>query len=313
MSKITRRLSSPNGAARLALAVVILLIVLKVAVAALTGSISIFAQAADSFLDLLAISITALAVGIAARPADEEHPFGHGKAESISALIQAALIFTAAGLIIYSAIRRIITGTTVAMTWSGIAVMAVSVIASVFLSRHLLRVARAHGSTALEANARNITADIYSACGVMLALLVIHFTGFTLLDPIIALAVSAIILKSACDVTRQSFRELFDTRLPPVEESEISEIVTRHGCRMAGFHKLRTRRSGRERHVDLHLVLPRKTDIETAHRLCDDLEQDISACLPHTSITIHVEPGDMDCAQCTVACTLRHGGDQPSP
>ena len=305
MGKLTQRLSTPGAAARLTLGVVIILIALKVAVALVTGSISILAQAADSFLDLFAVTITALAVGIAARPADEQHPYGHGKAESIAALIQAALIFTAAGLIIYSAIRRIMTGTPVEMTEAGIGVMAISVIASIFLSRYLLRVARAHGSIALEANARNISADVYSACGVMLGLLVIRFTGYILLDPIIALAVAAIILKSAYGVTRQSIGELSDTRLPKVEEDEIRVSITGLGCRLAGFHKLRTRRSGRERYVDLHLVLPRKTTIEAAHDLCDALEQDIKARLPHTNVTIHVEPGDVDCDQCDVTCTLR--------
>ncbi len=301
--------SSPGGAARLALAVVIGLIALKIAVAIFTDSISILAQAADSLLDLFAVTITALAVGIAARPADEEHPFGHGKAEGIAAIIQAGLIFVAGGLIIYSAVRRIMTGAIVEMTEAGIGVMAVSVIASIFLSRHLLRVSRAHGSIALEANARNIAADVYSACGVLLGLLVIRFTGFNLLDPIIALAVAVFILKSAYDVTRQSIGELFDTRLPQAEENEIRTSVTELGCQLAGFHKLRTRRSGRERHIDLHLVLPKKTSLEEAHRMCDLLEQDIKTRLPYASVTIHVEPGDIDCDQCTVSCTLRSRND----
>jgi cation diffusion facilitator family transporter len=305
MSKLWQQLSSPTGAARLTLVVIIILIVLKVAVAFITGSISILAQAADSFLDLFAVAITTLAVGIAARPADRDHPFGHGKAESIAALIQALLIFTAAGLIVYSAIDRLINGTTIAIAEAGIAVMAVSVIANVFLSRHLLRVARHHGSMALEANARNLTADIYSAGGVMLGLLVIRFTGLNLLDPVIALGVAFIIVKSACDVTRNSIRELFDTRLPVTEEDQIRESANRLGCRLAGFHKLRTRRSGRERQIDLHLVLPRKTALETAHQLCDALEHDITSRLPHTTVTIHVEPGDVDCDRCSIDCTLR--------
>ena len=132
--------STKSGATKLALIVVIGLITLKVVVAVITGSISIFAQAADSFLDLFAIIVTFFAISIATKPADEEHHFGHGKIENIAAVVQAVLIFTAGGLIIYSAVRRIILGTTVALTEAGIGVMLVSIIASIFLSRHLLKV-----------------------------------------------------------------------------------------------------------------------------------------------------------------------------
>ena len=159
--------STPRGAARLFLIVVVGLIALKIAVGAVTHSISIWAQAADSSLDFLAVVITFATVGYAVKPADEEHPFGHGKVEGVAAGIQALLIFAAAGVIIYSAIGRIITGTVVEMTETGIGVMLVSIAASIFLSRHLFRVARATGSTILEANARNIAADVHSAIGVL--------------------------------------------------------------------------------------------------------------------------------------------------
>ena len=159
--------STRSSVARLSIAVVIGLVALKVVVAIMTGSISILAQAADSFLDLFAILITFLAIVVAARPADEEHPFGHGKVENIAAIRQALLIFTAGGLIIYSAVRRIIAGTTIELTEAGIGVMLVSIIVSIFLSRHLLKVSRVTDSIALEASARNIAADVYSAAGVL--------------------------------------------------------------------------------------------------------------------------------------------------
>ena len=172
--------SSPSGAARLSLAVVVGLIALKVVVAVITGSISIAAQAADSLLDLFAILITFFALSISAKPADEEHPFGHGKVENIAATIQAVLIFAAAGLIIYSAVRRIVSGATVELTEAGMGVMLVSIIASILLSRHLLKVSRATGSIALEANAHNIAADVYSAAGVLAGLAIIDYV--TLFD-----------------------------------------------------------------------------------------------------------------------------------
>jgi cation diffusion facilitator family transporter len=297
--------SSPSGAAKLSLAVVAGLIGLKVAVAVITGSISIVAQATDSFLDLFAVGIAFFAITVAAKPADKEHPFGHGKVEGIAAAVQAVLIFSAAGLIIYSAMQRMITGAVVELTEAGMAVMLVSIIASLFLSRHLLRVSRATGSIALEANAHNIAADVYSAAGVLVGLLIIRFTGLSIFDPIIALMVALLILKAGYGVIRRSFGELVDTRLPQPEEESVRSAIMKHGCQIAGFHDLRTRKAGRQRYVDLHLVMPKSASVADTHRICDSLEQDIKDCLPNTSVTIHVEPGEVDCGQCSVSCTIR--------
>jgi len=297
--------SSKSGAAKLSLIVVIGLIGLKVVAGVITGSLSILAQAADSFLDLFAIAVTLLAIRIAIKPADGEHPFGHGKVENIAAIVQAILIFTAGGLIIYSAVRRIITGTVIELTEVGIGVMLVSIIASIFLSRHLLRVARTADSAALEANARNIAADVYSAAAVLAGLIAVRFTGLLIIDPIIALLVALLILKVAYDVLRKSFGELIDTRLPEAEENAIRASVMEHGGEVVGFHKLRTRKSGNQRYIDLHMVMPKELSVEEAHHLCDHLEQNIGNRLRHTSVTIHVEPCDEECDQCTVICRWR--------
>ena len=297
--------STRSGAARLSIAVIIGLVALKVVVAIMTGSISILAQAADSFLDLFAILVTLLAIVVAARPADEEHPFGHGKVENIAAIIQALLIFTAGGLIIYSAVRRIIAGTTIELTEAGIGVMLVSVIVSIFLSRHLLKVSRITDSIALEASARNIAADVYSAAGVLAGLVAIRFTGLSILDPIIALAVALLILKAGYNVTRKSFGGLVDVRLPKAEETEIKSCIIEHYSEVVSFHKLRTRKAGSQRYIDLHLVMPKNASVDKAHRMCDHLEQDIENRLNHTSVTIHVEPCSIECEQCRVSCSLR--------
>jgi cation diffusion facilitator family transporter len=297
--------STTSGAVKLSLIVVIGLTVLKVAVAVITGSISIFAQAADSFFDLFAVAITFFAVGIAAKPADEEHPFGHGKVEDIAAIVQAVLILTVGGLIIYSAIRRIITGVTVELTEIGIGVMLVSIIASIFLSRHLLKVSQATGSIALEANARNIAADVYSAAGVLVGLAAVRFTGLSILDPIVALVVALFILKIAYDILRKSFGGLIDVRLPQAEEDEIRSCIMEHGGELVGFHELRTRKAGSQRFIEFHLVMPKNASVEEAHRVCDHLEQEIENRLQHTSVTIHVEPCSTECDQCSVSCSLR--------
>ena len=300
-------LSTRSGAPKLSLIVVTGLIVLKVVVAVITGSISILAQSVDSFLDLFAILVILFAVGIATRPADEEHPFGHGKVEDIAAIVQAILIFTASGLIIYSAVRRIILGTAVELTEAGIGVMLVSIIVSIFLSRHLLKVSRATDSIALEASARNIAADVYSAAAVLAGLIAIRFTGLNILDPIIALLVALFILKVAYDVLRKSFGGLIDVKLPEAEEIVIKSCIIEYSGQLVGFHELRTRKAGSQRIIDLHLVMPKNASVEEAHRVCDHLEQDIENELQHTSVTIHVEPCTIECDQCSVPCGLRKG------
>jgi len=298
--------STRSGAARLTLGTVIVLIAVKAIVAVVTGSISITAQATDSFLDLIAVVIMLFAIRIAVMPADEEHPFGHNKVEGIAAIVQAVLIVGAGGFIVYSAIRRIVDGATVEMTEVGIGVMLFSTVVSIFLARHLYRVSRSTRSLALEASARNITADIYSAVGVLLAMVVIRFTGLAILDPVIALGVAILIFKSAYDVIRESVGELADARLPEEEEKTLIATIIEHRGQLAGFHAIRSRRAGDQRFIDLHLVMPRNASLKEAHDMCDHLEQDIKSRLPGTSVTIHCEPCRVECAECYVLrCSLR--------
>ena len=297
--------STIRGATRLALIVIIGLVTAKLVVAVITGGISILAQGIDSLLDLLAIVITFYAVKIAAKPADREHPFGHGKVENIAAVGQAALIFTAGGCIIYAAIRKIIVGAPIELTEAGIGVMVASIIASIFLSRHLLKVARATDSIALEANAHNITTDVYSAAAVLGGLIAIRFTGLNVLDPIIALGISVLILKAAYNVLKKSFGPLIDVRLPQAEEDVIRSCIIEQGYQLVDFHDLRTRKAGAQRYVELHLTVPKNVSVEEAHQVCDRLEQCIKARLANTSVTIHVEPCSEECEQCTASCTLR--------
>ncbi len=297
--------STRRGATWLALIVILGLVSLKLVIALITGSISIFAQTADSFLDVIAVLIAFFSIRMSVKPADEEHPFGHGKIENISAVAQAILIFTAGGLIIYSAINRIISEEAIELTEAGIGVMAISIIASILLSRHLLKVSKATDSLALEAIGHNIAADVYSAAGVLVGLVVIRITGLVILDPIIALVVSIIIFKSAFTVIGKSFYGLMDTRLPKSEEKEIASCLKEHSGQLVGFHKLRTRKAGNQRFIDLHLILPKSACIEEAHRICDNLEQELEDKLTNTNVTIHVEPCSIECDRCYVDCNLR--------
>ncbi len=298
--------SGRSGAARLSLIIVVGLIIIKVTVGAITGSLSVLAQATDSFLDLFAVGITFLAVRIAVRPADEGHPFGHGKTENIAAIVQAALIFIASGSLIYAAVRHIQSGAALELTEAGAAVMAVSILASVFLARHLHRVAREEDSMALEANARNIAADVYSAAAVLVGLLVVRFTGWTIIDPILAVLVALFLIKVAFDVLRKSLGGLVDVKLPDEEESAVRAAIAEHfGGEVVSFHKLRTRKAGSQRYIDLHLVMPKHITLAAAHDMCEHLEVDIEHRLNRTDVTIHVEPCDENCDQCDLTCEER--------
>ncbi len=291
-----------TGAAGLSVLSNTLLILLKLVAGILSGSVSIIAEAIHSGIDLLAALIAFVCLRIAGRPADREHPFGHGKVENVSGTIEAVLIFVAAIFIIYEAINRIIAGASVEYLGIGIAVMAISVVVNIIVSRHLLRIARDSDSIALEADARHLTADVYTSLGVLVGLVVVQVTGLNILDPIIAIGVSIFIMRAAYNLTRRAFPPLIDVRLPEDEEALIESTMSEHMGELVGFHELRTRKAGSERYIELHVTMARDASIERAHSLCDHLEEDIRSRLPHTHVTIHVEPCDMECDTCPDSC-----------
>ena len=297
--------STKAGATKLLIGVVVGLIVFKVVVSWLTGSISILAQAADSLLDLFAGIITFSAIRIAAKPADTEHQYGHGKVEDIAGASQGILIFIAGGLIIYSSIHRIIEGSSIELVEAGIGVMAISIVASIFLSRHLLRVSRITGSVALEANARNIATDVYSTSAVLVGLAIVRFTKLNIIDPIIAIGVAIYILKVAVDTIRKPISGLLDEKLPPSQQAIIDACLVKHSPGVVGFHALRTRRAGSQYYIDLHLVMAKDIHLEQAHQICDQIETEIVNKLFEASVTIHAEPCNDECEQCYIICSKR--------
>ena len=297
--------STKAGAAKLLISAVVALILLKIIVSWLTGSISILAQAADSILDLFAGVVTFSAIRVAAKPPDEEHPYGHGKVEDIAGIVQGILIFIAGGLIIYSSVRRIIVGTTIELTEAGIGVMLVSIIISIFISRHLFKVSRATGSVALEANARNIAADVYSALAVLVGLVVLRLTGLIVIDAIIAIGVAIYILGIAYHTIRKPLSGLADTKLSNPQETIVRACLMKHSQQVVGYHAFRTRRAGSQHFIDLHLVMPKDIDLKTAHDVCDRIEVEIQSKLPESDVTIHVEPCNDKCELCPVVCSKR--------
>jgi cation diffusion facilitator family transporter len=306
MSNMMRNISTRTGAVKLSLAVVISLVILKVVVSIISNSISISAQATDSLLDIFSIGITFIAVRMSITPADEQHPFGHGKMEGFAALIQAVMVLGAGSFIVYSAIQRLINNIPIEPD-EGIVVMVISIIASYFLSRHLRRVAKVTGSTAIDASARNISADVYSATGVLLGLLIVRITNLVILDPIIALIMAGFVLKAGYEVAIRAIHELTDYALPKEEQEILNNCIKVHNTQLVDFHAVRSRRAGSERFIDLHIVMPRNYSIEKAHDMCDHLEQDISFQIPNANVIIHPEPcNSKDCIQCSIKiCDLR--------
>ncbi len=305
--------STKVGASRLLIGVVVALIAGKAVVAWLTGSLSVVAQAADSLLDLIAGIVTFLAIRMAAMPADREHPYGHGKWEDIAGAAQGILIMAAGGVIIYASIRRILVGAIIELTEVGIVVMAVSILVSILLSRHLLKVARATRSVALEANARNIAADVYSALAVLVGLVAVRLTNLSHIDAIVAIGVAGYIIQLGYKTISKPLSGLVDARLSPEQEAVIKDCLDGYAGQVAGFHKLRTRRSGSHHYVDLHLVFDRKISLEQAHEICDQIEADIRNGLPGSSIIIHAEPCDERCDQCSAICSGRRDSDSALP
>jgi cation diffusion facilitator family transporter len=187
----------------------------------------------------------------------------------------------------------------------GIYVTAAAIVINVTVSRYAQRVARSTDSVALEATARDMLADVFSSCAVLVGLILVRLTGLNILDSIVALLVAAIITRTAYLTMKKSIGSLMDTKLPRVEEEEIMSCIIEHSGQIVSFHKLRTRKAGSQRFIDLHLVMPKNASVEEAHRMCDHLEEEIENRLHYTSVTIHVEPCSTECDQCSISCSLR--------
>lgn len=269
----------------------------KLIVGIAIGSIAVIAEAIHSGMDLAAAAMAFLSVRKASEPADLTHPFGHGKFESLSAIIEGALIFAAAAGIVWVAVRRLTDGGgEVSLPLAGGAAMAVSAAANVLVSAVLFRVARSTESPALEADAWHLRTDVYTSVGVLVGMAgisltrALHLSGGGLIDPIAAVIVALAIIHAAWDITRQSLGQLTDRTLPAEESSLVEQLIAEHYPQFVNYHRLRSRRSGSERHIDLHLVVPPDTHVSDAHALSDHLEEDIRRALPNVQVLIHVEP-----------------------
>jgi cation diffusion facilitator family transporter len=180
--------------------------------------------------------------------------------------------------------------------------MGVSAAMNILVSRLLFRVASSTDSIALEADAKHLAADVYTSIGVFAGLLVVKLTGLRILDPIVAILVAALIVRTAYGLTAKTLKELLDAQLPDAEKRKVELILSEHYSYFVGFHRFRCRKSGSTRHIDLHLVVCREKSVDVAHDLCDHLEADIKNAIPSVSLTIHVEPCKIEADRCDEEC-----------
>jgi cation diffusion facilitator family transporter len=280
-----------RGAAGLSIASNAILIALKLAAAAITGSIAILTEAMHSLIDLVASVVAYVSVRKADEPADAEHPYGHEKVESLAANIEGMLILVGAGIIVYEATHRLVEGAAVETLGVGIAVMAFSMVANLGVSTVLMRQARAHDSPALEGDAAHLRTDALTSGGVLIGLGLVEITGDAAFDSITALVVAAAIVWAGIRIIRRSSGVLVDEVLPDAEMDRIERaIAAARTPEVAGYHKLRARRAGSRRHIDLHVQYRSGTSLERAHELAHRMRDSIEAEIEQAEVLIHVEP-----------------------
>jgi len=304
--------ASKEKAAKLGIVSITSLIVMKVVAGILTGSIGIIADAVHSVIDLTGSVVGLIGIRISGKPPDKRHAFGHGKAEDIAGAVIAGLIFVAAAALASEAARRLVVGGRLELVTVGIYVTAAAIVVNVAISWYVSRVGRSTESVALKAVGRDMLADVLSSCAVLIGLVLVRLTGRNIFDPIVSLLVAALIARTAYLTMKEACDGLMDTRLPEAEEETIKSCIMEHGSQVVGFHKLRTRKVGSQRYVELHLVMPKDASVQAAHKVCDHLEEDMRTRLREASISIHIEPCTTGCESCSVSCTLQRKGRQPS-
>ncbi len=283
------RRSEKAAAARLSIISNTLLTILKLVVGIISGSVSVMSEAAHSATDLIASWIAFFSIRIAETPADEDHPYGHGKVESLSGMAEALLIFGAAAFILYQAIDKIVHKQGTEHVDLGLVAMGISLVVNSIVARHLFRVANKTDSLALKADAEHLRTDVFTSLGVIIGLVLVRVTGNSLIDPIAGLIVALLIVHAAWRLTREALNPLMDAQLPAQDTGIVRGILDAEP-RVLGYHKLRTRKSGSSRHVDAHVQLDDGLSLLEAHNITEELEDQIRDRLPNAQITLHTEP-----------------------
>jgi len=278
------------AAARLSVLTALGLAILKLITGILTGSLAVLTSAIDSLLDILMSGINLMAIHHAEQPADERHPYGHGKFESLATIFQALVIAVSGCWIIYEAVQRMIEASPIKQTGIGIIVMSISTVASFMISRHLRRVAKETDSSALKADSLHFSMDVYTNLALLIGLILISRFNLPWLDPVMSLMVAIYILIESLRLLRQAMRDILDEQLPEVVRLEIESLINDHKHEIFGYHNLRTRRAGSQKLIDFHLTVCKHLSVEEAHDITDYIEKKIGDEITGTDVTIHVEP-----------------------
>jgi cation diffusion facilitator family transporter len=280
-----------TGAARISIISNSALIVLKLVAGAITGSIAIITEAVHSSIDLMASIVAYFSIRKAEEPADESHPYGHEKVENLAAALEGVLILVGAGIIVFESSRRLVDPPEVESLGFGIAAIGVSVVVNAAVSTYLYRRAKQTHSPALEGDAAHLRTDAATSVAVLVGLTLVAITDVKALDPIVALAVAAAIVWAGIRLISRSSRVLVDEALPDDELAAIADAVESSGFpEVAGFHKLRARRAGSRRYIDLHVQFNPGTTLERAHSVSHELQAEIRRRVHRADVLIHIEP-----------------------
>ena len=294
------------AAARLSLLSNALLTVVKLTIGLLTNSVGVLSDGAHSASDVMASAIALYTVREADRPPDEDHPYGHGKMESVSALVQALLLFAVGSYIVTEAIRHLLNHEGPKRVDWGMGIMLVSAVVNAFIVRFVSRAADRTESPSLHAAAQDHRADIFTAIGVLAGLILVRLTGNSIFDPILALAVAVVIFRGAWHVVRDAMRNLVDRRLPEQDVQTVHRVFD-SDPHVLGYHKVRTRMAGSTRHVDAHVMMDDDLTLLRSHQLTEALESKVREALPHSVVTLHTEPFHAECEH----QQTEHGGPPP--
>jgi cation diffusion facilitator family transporter len=264
------------------------LIIMKLVAGIISGSVSIISEAVHSSMDLIAAVIAFFSVKVSDNPPDSRHPYGHGKIENISGVIEALLIFIAAVWIIVEAVKKLL-GATIKLDSIGVGslIMVISAAINIYVSRKLYKVAHETKSIALEADALHLKTDVFTSLGVAAGLGLIMITGINWLDPVVAILVALFIFREAFKLLKRAYTPLLDEAW---EDNDIEELKKELNKLNVNFHALRTRIAGNYRFLDLHIFMPKDLSVENAHHYCDMIEEKLTTKFENLNVTIHVEP-----------------------
>ncbi len=265
-------------------------IALKTAAWWLTGSVGLLSDALESLVNLAGAMMALAMLGIAEQPADDQHAYGHGKAEYFSSGFEGLLILFAAAAIGISAVERLLNPQPLSDVGIGLAVSVVASLINFFTARILLAASHEHRSLTLEADAHHLLTDVWTSAGVIIGVCAVTFTGWLWLDPLIALLVALNIVWTGWKLVHRSTSGLMDHALPSEDHARVEAILARYRAEGIDFHALRTRESGARRFVEVHVLVPGAWSVRRGHDLAENVESDIRNALPRTTVITHLEP-----------------------